>query len=155
MDLGLSGLNVIVTGGTKGIGRRAVDLFAADGANVSICARNADEVNGTVTSLADSGVKSFGQAIDVSDKSALEGWVEDSAKHLGGIDIVVANVSALAAAEDSEESWNAQFDVDVMHTVRTVTASMPYLEKSTHPSIVIVSSVSGREIDFTSPSKSE
>ena len=151
MDLGLKGLNVAVTGGTKGIGRRAADLFAAEGANVAICARNGAEVDATVASLKKSGVKACGKAIDVGDKAALESWVQDSAKTLGGIDIVVANVSALAAAEDTEESWKAEFDIDMMHTVRTVNASLPYLEKSKWPSIVIVSSVSGREIDFTSP----
>ena len=48
---------------------------------------------------------------------------------LGGIDILVANVSALAA-QDSEESWSQSFDVDLMHTVNAVTAALPYLEKS-------------------------
>jgi NAD(P)-dependent dehydrogenase (short-subunit alcohol dehydrogenase family) len=38
-----------------------------------------------------------------------------------------------------------------MHTVRTVNAALPYLEHSKHASITIVSSVSGREIDFTGP----
>ena len=151
MDLGLKGLNVLVTGGTKGIGRRAADIFADEGANVSVCARNADEVASTVAGLKSKGVNAFGQAIDVGDKAALENWVEASAKALGGIDIVVANVSALAAAEDTEASWKAQFDIDMMHTVRTVNASLPHLEKSKWPSIVVVSSVSGREIDFTSP----
>jgi 3-oxoacyl-[acyl-carrier protein] reductase len=151
MDLGLKGLNALVTGGTKGIGRRAADIFAAEGANVAICARNAAEVSETVASLKAQGVKAFGQAIDVADKAALEGWVKDSASALGGIDIVVANVSALAAAEDTEASWQAEFDIDMMHTVRTVNASLPHLEKSKWPSIVIVSSVSGREIDFTTP----
>lgn len=151
MDLGLKGLNAIVTGGTKGIGRRAADIFAEEGANVSICARNAEEVSSAVASLSKKGIKSFGLAIDVGDKATLEGWVDDCAKKMGGIDIVVANVSALAAAEDSENSWKAQFDIDMMHTVRTVNAALPHLEKSKWPSIVIVSSVSGREIDFTSP----
>ena len=151
MDLGIKGLNVLVTGGTKGIGRRAADIFAGEGANVSICARNADEITQTVAGLKKVGVKAFGQAINVGDKAALEGWVAASAKALGGIDIVVANVSALAAAEDTEESWQSQFDIDMMHTVRTVNASLPHLEKSKWPSIVIVSSVSGREVDFTSP----
>jgi 3-oxoacyl-[acyl-carrier protein] reductase len=151
MDLGLKGLNVLVTGGTKGIGRRAADIFAAEGANVSICARNAAEVTETVVSLKKQGVTAFGQAIDVGNKAALEGWINDSAKALGGIDIVVANVSALAAAEDTEESWKAEFEIDMMHTVRTVNASLPHLEQSKWPSIVIVSSVSGREIDFTTP----
>lgn len=151
MDLGLKGLNALVTGGSKGIGRRAADIFAEEGANVSICARNADGVATAVGGLKAKGVKAFGQAIDVGNKQALEGWVADSAAALGGVDIVVANVSALAAAEDSEASWQAQFDIDMMHTVRTVNAALPYLEKSKWPSIVVVSSVSGREVDFTSP----
>jgi 3-oxoacyl-[acyl-carrier protein] reductase len=53
--------------------------------------------------------------------------------------------------ESSEEAWEKQFQIDMMHTVRAVTASLPYLEKSKAPAIVIVSSVSGREIDFTGP----
>ena len=150
MDLGLKGLNAIVTGGSKGIGRRAADLLAAEGAHVAICARNQAEVSETVAGINKLGVQGYGQAVDVSDKAALEGWVHASAKQLGGIDIVVANVSALAV-EDNEEAWHKQFEIDMMHTVRTVNTAMPYLEKSKHASIVIVSSVSGREIDFTGP----
>lgn len=150
MDLGLKGLNAIVTGGSKGIGRRAADMLAAEGCHVSICARSKTEVAETVASLNKNGVQGFGQAVDVSDKAALEGWIHESARQLGGIDIVVANVSALAV-EDNEEAWRKQFDVDMMHTVRTLNTALPYLEKSKHPSIVIVSSVSGREIDFTGP----
>ena len=151
MDLGLKGLNVLVTGGTKGIGRRAANMFAEEGANVSVCARSAADVNDTVSALKGMGVRSFGNAIDVRNKAELESWVHESGTALGGIDIVIANVSALAAAEDTEESWQAEFEIDMMHTVRTVNAALPYLEKSKWPSIVIVSSVSGREIDFTSP----
>jgi 3-oxoacyl-[acyl-carrier protein] reductase len=151
MDLGLKGLNVLVTGGTKGIGRRTADIFVDEGANVSICARNAKEVEEAVADFKKRGAKSFGQGIDVGKKTEIEGWVEASAKALGGIDIVVANVSALAAAEDSEASWDATYNVDMMHTVRSVNSAMPYLEKSKHASIVVVSSVSGREVDFTSP----
>ena len=44
MDLGLKGLRAVVTGASKGIGRRAADIFAQEGASVAICARNADEV---------------------------------------------------------------------------------------------------------------
>ena len=150
MDLGLKGLNALVTGGSKGIGRRAADIFADEGANVSICARNKAEVDAAVTALAKKGVKSFGQAIDVADKDALEGWVNASAKELKGVDIVVANVSALAV-DESEEAWKKQFEVDMLHTVRAVNAALPHLEKSKAPAIVIVSSVSGREVDFTGP----
>jgi len=150
VDLGLTGLNALVTGGSKGIGRRAADIFADEGANVSICARNKAEVDAAVTALAKKGMTIFGQAIDVGDKDALEGWVNDSAKELKGIDIVVANVSALAV-DESEEAWKKEFEVDMLHTVRAVNAALPHLEKSKAPAIVIVSSVSGREVDFTGP----
>jgi 3-oxoacyl-[acyl-carrier protein] reductase len=150
MDLGLKGLRAVVTGGSKGIGRAAADIFAQEGASVAICARNADEVKAAVRDLKAKGVNAYGADINVADKAALQKYVADSAAALGGIDILVANVSALAA-QDSEESWSQSFDVDLMHTVNAVTAALPYLEKSKHPSIVIVSSVSGREVDFTGP----
>lgn len=150
MDLGLKGLNALVTGGSKGIGRRAADIFADEGANVAICARNKGEVDAAVSDLGKKKVKSFGQAVDVSNKAELEGWIGSSAKALGGIDILVANVSALAV-DQSEEAWQKQFEVDMLHTVRAVNAALPHLEKSKAPAIVVVSSVSGREVDFTGP----
>jgi len=150
MDLGLKGLRAIVTGGSKGIGRRAAELFAQEGASVALCARNADEVKATVAALKSRGVQSFGAAVDVADKAGLEGFIADSAAALGGIDILVANVSALAV-QDSEDSWHRAFDVDMMHSVRAVNAALPHLEKSKHAAIVFVSSVSGREVDFTGP----
>jgi len=150
MDLGLKDLRVVVTGGSKGIGRRAAEIFAQEGASVSICARNADEVKETVAALKAKGVEAFGSSLDVADKAALGAFIADSAAALGGIDILVANVSALAV-QDTEEAWQTAFDVDMMHTVRAVNAALPYLEKSQRPAIVFVSSVSGREVDFTGP----
>ncbi len=150
MDLGLKGLRAVVTGGTKGIGRRAADIFAQEGASVAICARNAAEVRATVKSLKAKGVGAFGADLDVADKAALKKFIADSAAALGGIDILVANVSALAA-QDTEEAWDKAFQVDLMHTVHAVNAALPFLEKSKHPSIVIISSVSGREVDFAGP----
>ena len=85
----------------------------------------------------------------MGDPSAIIQWVEDSAARFGGIDIVVSNVSALAIP-DTDENWEASLNVDLMGTVRLVKAAMPYLEKSEAPSIVAVSSVSGREVDFAS-----
>ena len=88
-------------------------------------------------------------ALDVADGPALAAWVRDVANEFGGIDIVVANVSALAIAAD-EAAWQKGFEVDMMGTVRLVNAAMPHLEKSGKASIVTISSVSGREIDFAS-----
>ena len=76
MDLGLKGKSVLVTGGSKGIGLAIAELFAAEGANVAICARNAGEVGKVVKALAAKGGKSWGKALDVADPAALKQWVE-------------------------------------------------------------------------------
>jgi NAD(P)-dependent dehydrogenase (short-subunit alcohol dehydrogenase family) len=151
MDLGLKGKRVAVTGGSKGIGRAIAEGFAAEGTHVSICARNADEVAATVAALKAKGVKAFGSALDVADATALAAWVTASAGELGGLDALVCNVSALAVG-DTAESWQRSFSVDMMHTVNAVQAAVPHLEKSGSGSIVLISSVSGFEVDFAAGS---
>jgi 3-oxoacyl-[acyl-carrier protein] reductase len=75
--------------------------------------------------------------------------VEAAVQRLGGLDTVVASVSALAVP-DTEENWYTSFEVDLMHTVRLAKAALPHLELSGRGSIVAISSVSGREADFAS-----
>ncbi|MGC9268620.1 SDR family NAD(P)-dependent oxidoreductase [Acidiphilium sp.] len=147
MDLGLRGKRALITGGTKGIGRAVAEHFAAEGADVAICARNATEIAEAVAMLAATGVRATGRAVDVADGPALGAWVRDVAAEFGGLDIVVANVSALAIGQD-EASWRREFETDMMGTVRTVDAAMPFLEASSAAAIVVISSVSGREVDF-------
>jgi len=148
MDLQLNGTRVLVTGGSRGIGRAIVEAFLDEGATVGFCARNADEVAATQHALQDRGHVQ-GSTVDVGDADALTTWVEESADGFGGLDVVVANVSALAIP-DTEENWQASLNVDLMHTVRLVRAAMPHLERSPAPCIIAISSVSGRESDFAS-----
>ena len=147
MDLKLSGSRVLVTGGTKGIGRAIVEAFVDEGAEVGFCARKPEEVTATRAALQERG-KVIGQVLDVGDTPGLAESVFGAAGAvIGGIDTVVANVSALAIP-DTEENWQASFNIDVMHTVRLFNAALPYLERSANGNIIAISSVSGHESDF-------
>ncbi len=143
MDLKLKGQKALITGGSKGIGRAIADRFADEGCNVSICARNADEVNAAVAALKAKGVTAFGQAFDVGNGEALKGWIEASAEALGGIDCVVSNVSGGNAP--GEAGWRANFEYDVLGTVRLVEGALPYLENSDNASIIMISSTAALE----------
>lgn len=112
-----------------------------EGAAVAICARDADEIAATVTSLEQVGGRALGAALDVSDPVSYRAWVESAASELGGLDIFVANVSALAMGWEAD-SWQAMLDADLMHAVNGYEAAAPYLEQSDDPSVVVISSVS-------------
>ena len=144
MDLMLQGKRALITGSTRGIGRAIAGRLAGEGASVSICARNRDDVEAAVAALSGSGATAFGAACDVSKPDQLKAWIEASAAHLGGIDIVVANASALAAGADPH-AFTQAFEVDLLHTVNAVAMARPWLEKSPSGAIIAIASVSGVE----------
>jgi len=87
--------------------------------------------------------------VDVSDSTQVLRWVNACATMSGRIDVVVSNVSAIQAA-DTPESWDAMFKTDILGTRTLVQTALPYLEVS-KGNIIAISSVSGRDIDFTAP----
>ena len=136
------------TGGTKGIGRAIVKSFLDEGAIVHFCSRTEADVKATNERLASSYPdKAFGISVDISNADSVNSWVNSCASKSGQIDVIVANVSALAI-DDKTESWHRAFQTDMMGTQVLVNAALPHLEKS-KGNIVTISSVSGRQIDFS------
>ena len=145
MDLGLQGKKAIVTGATRGIGRAIAMLLAAEGADVAICARHREGVDRTVAELERAGVRAVGGVVDVADLAALRHWVGEAGTALGGLDIFIANVSALAQGMD-EAAWRRGFEIDVMATVFGIEAALPLLEQSQAGAVVAVGSTAMAEI---------
>jgi 3-oxoacyl-[acyl-carrier protein] reductase len=144
MDLGLQGRKAIITGGTRGIGRAIAETLAGEGVDIALCARNEGQIDEAVAALGRHGVKAWGRPVDVADTAALKAFVEEAAAALGGLDIFIANVSALAVAAD-EAAWRQSFDIDVMGTVVGVEAALPLLEKSNQAAIIVIGSVAAVE----------
>ena len=143
MDLQLQGARALITGGSKGIGRAIAEALADEGCSIALCARNQEEIDAAVESLSSKGVNAFGKSVDVGNGDALKAWVEESAQALGGVDCMVCNVSGGNAP--GEEGWRANFEHDILGTVRCVEASLPYLEKSSNASILMISSTAALE----------
>jgi 3-oxoacyl-[acyl-carrier protein] reductase len=153
MDLQLTGKKAVVTGASRGIGRAIAELLAEEGADVAICARNADQVQAAVKSLEGRGVKAWGRSVDIADGPALKGFVQEAGEQLGGIDILISNASALTNAS-RDEDWQALLDVDVLGATRSFEAAKPFLERGAQANgdaaFVIISSVSAAEANALS-----
>src|SRR5664279_1561985 len=153
MDLHLKGKNAVILGGTRGIGRAIADTLAGEGANVAICARNADQIKDAVAALKDKGVKATGASVDIMDGEALKTWVTKAGTELGGIDILVSNAGAMAQGGDPA-SWEQNFKLDVLGAVNAFEAARPFLEKSAEKNgdaaFVIISSIAAAQADTAS-----
>lgn len=144
MDLGLKGKRVIISGGSRGIGRAIVSRFLDEGAAVAFFARGQAGVDAALQEYGGRG-EAYGDALDAADHDAIRAWVVKAAKQLGGIDIVVNNTSASASVEWTEEAWRQSFEVDLMSAVVMTTAALPYLEASDAPAVLQVATVTAFE----------
>src|SRR5919205_2142133 len=129
MDLGLKGRNAVVLGGTRGIGRAIAETLAGEGADVAVCARNAEQVAATVADLKALGVRAIGAPLDLTDAAALKAWIVDAARELGSIDMLFSNAGAMAQGGDPA-SWEQNFRLDVLGAVNAFEAARPFLETS-------------------------
>src|SRR5262249_37450382 len=137
MDLHLSGRRAIVTGATRGIGRAVAELLVDEGCSVGLCARTEPDVARPAAALAGNGAAVYGAGVDVAETDRLATWVAEAADRLGGIDIVVSNVSAQSF------DWRRSVEVDILSCVSLVDAALPHLAGSDGGAIVGIASQAG------------
>ena len=143
MSQSLKGRSVVVTGGSKGIGKGIARVFAASGAKVVITSRHADEAEAAAAEI---GHGVFGMAGDVTALKAMEAVMQEAARRHGGLDIICANAGVFPSIklEDmTEPDWDHVSDINLKGTFTTVKAALPYLKQSDQGRIVITSSITG------------
>src|SRR5205807_8257356 len=116
MDLGLKEKKVLVTGASRGIGRAVALEFAAEGADVAICARGKEALDETVAALRSRGGDAIGIAADVTRPDDVERVVAATVEHYGRIDVLVNNAGDAWAGrtlDTTEEEWTACLDLNL------------------------------------------
>jgi gluconate 5-dehydrogenase len=112
----LAGKTAIVTGGGKGVGRQLAEGLAEAGADIVVCARQADRCEQAASELEQLGVRALGLGCDVRDPEQIQVVVERTVADFGGVDILVNNAGTVwgAPPEDTPlEGWQKVVDVNL------------------------------------------
>lgn len=142
----LSGKTAIVTGGGKGIGRQMAEGLAAAGADIVLCARNAERCEQTAAELAELGVKTLGLGCDVRDPDQVQAVVARTVADFGGADVLVNNAGTVwgATPEDMPlEGWQKVVDVNLTGVFLFSQAAGRAMIERGSGSIVNIASVAG------------
>jgi NAD(P)-dependent dehydrogenase (short-subunit alcohol dehydrogenase family) len=137
------GKRVLVTAGAGGIGLSITRAFAAAGAKVHICDIDADAL-AAVTG----GAAITGSACDVADLAAVERWVDEGARRLGGVDVLVNNAGIAGPTQSVEamapQDWERVLAVNLTGTFNVTRLAIPHLKRSAAGVVLIMSSLAGK-----------
>ena len=146
MSQSLKGKSVVVTGGSKGIGKGMARVFAGHGAKVLIVARHLKEAEDTAQELSSGGATVGVFAADVTRLADMEAAAKAAVDRHGGIDVLCANAGIFPQAkieEMSPEDWDVVMDTNLKGTFLAVKACVPHLRKSSQGRIIVTSSITG------------
>jgi 3-oxoacyl-[acyl-carrier protein] reductase len=167
MELGLAGRRVIVTGGSKGIGKAIAGELLAEGAAVTICSRHADELESAAAELAKqaaasaaaaSGAAASGAAAgplvampcDVTDAGQVAEFVDAAAAAMGGLDVLVNNAGGARPgrfAVLTDDDWHDDIEVKLFSQIRCTRSALRHLRQSASPRVVNINAVYARYPD--------
>jgi citronellol/citronellal dehydrogenase len=145
----LAGRTLFITGASRGIGKAIALRAARDGANIVIAAKSAvpnPKLPGTIHDAAAeveaAGGRALALKVDVRDEENVRAAMAEAAGHFGGIDILVNNASAIylaSMAETPMKRFDLMHQVNVRGTFLCTQAALPYLRKSDHAHVLVLS----------------
>jgi 3-oxoacyl-[acyl-carrier protein] reductase len=147
VDSGLAGKVVVVTGGSRGIGRAIVELLASDGADVTFFYRdNATAANEVVSAAHAKGHAVKAIPVDVRDAAACAAAVDTIIERCGRIDVLVNNAGIIRdnlLAALSDDDVRDVLDTNVGGVFNVTRAVVPHMMSKRSGKIINLSSVSG------------
>jgi len=148
MDLGLKGKTVVVTGGSRGIGRAIAHAFADEGANLAICARGEEKLRETADELRARGARVVALATDVRQKDQVESFIRATVAELGGVDVLVNNTGGTRGRgllETTDAEWQESAELNFFSMLHASRAAVPYFRQRGGGAIVNISSIYANE----------
>ncbi|WP_247002093.1 SDR family NAD(P)-dependent oxidoreductase [Halosolutus gelatinilyticus] len=148
-QFGVDGDVAIVTGASSGIGKAIAERFAADGVDVAICSREQENVDPVAEEIeaSDRPGRALAVECDVTDREAVDAFVEATVEEFGGLDVLVNNAGAsfMASFDDiSENGWKTIVDINVHGTYHCTHAAAEHL-KDGGGTVVNLASVAGQQ----------
>ena len=144
MDLGLRDKRAIITGATKGIGRRILEQLISEGCNVAICSRSIEDVEDTIEKCSTRKAEVIGDVCNIKDKEEYSEWIAAMIARMEGVDIFIPCVSA-GGGMDSEKNWWKNFEIDVLGTVRGCEAVLPSMQEAGSGAITMIGTTASVE----------
>lgn len=149
MDLELNGKVALVSGGSRGIGKAIATALVAEGCDVAICARGAEELVRAAEEIRSAGDgRVLPVTVDMTRPEAAAEFVQRAVDEFGGIDIVVNNVGGNRRkpfVETTDHDWHELLELNLLSGLRLSREAIPHLERRGGGAIVFNSSVWGRE----------
>ncbi len=149
MDYGLKNRSVIVAAASDGIAKAAAEKFAAEGANVAMCSRDANKLNAAAGQIRDRyGVKVLAEPLDVTDVAAVDAFVKRVAEEFGGVDVCVTNAGGPPPKmflQTTTEEWHRAVELNFMSIIHFARAVLPWMQKKKWGRLVTITSVTVRQ----------
>ncbi len=146
MSKEFAGKSIIVTGGSKGIGRGIARGFAAQGGQVMIAARNERDMQAAVDEITSSGGIARATVCDVTDWGSVQHLVAETVKAFGAVDVFCANAGIFPQSKIADmdpDEWDDVMATNLKSTFLGVKACIPEFEKRPNGRVVITSSITG------------
>jgi 3-oxoacyl-[acyl-carrier protein] reductase len=149
VNLGLKDRSVIVAAASEGIARAAAEKFAAEGAKVAICSRDAGKLDAAAAQIRERyQAKVLAEPLDVTDEKAVANFVERVVAEFGGVDVCVANAGGpppkMFLATTTEE-WHRAVELNFMSVIHFARAVLPWMQKNRWGRLVTITSITVRQ----------